>query len=216
MKKIIISLLLALGLATSSYAVSLEGLSVGISGSHSGYYAVGTEETDNDETGVDDTKEAGAFTANHMSVFLEYNVGPISVGLDYIPSEIETPKNTNLQGTTTNTVKGEFANHTTVYALIPIPLGGLYAKVGGIYVDLNSIENLGTGGSYGNTDTTGMMAGLGYSIEAADGLSIRAEVTAAQYEEVEVANSASDAGGTKVTLTDMMSAFGTISVVKSF
>ena len=85
-----------------------------------------------------------------------------------------------------------------------------------IYVDLNSIENLGTGGSYGNTDTTGMMAGLGYSIEAADGLSIRAEVTAAQYDEVEVANSASDAGGTKVTLTDMMSAFGTISVVKSF
>ena len=216
MKKIIISLLLALGLATSSYAVSLEGLSVGISGSHAGYYAVGTEETDNDPTGVDDTKEAGAFTANHMSVFLEYNVGPISVGLDYIPSQIETPKNTNLQGTTTNTVKGEFENHTTVYALIPIPLGGLYAKVGGIYVDLNSIENLGTGGSYGNTDTTGIMAGLGYSIEAADGLSLRAEITAAQYDEVEVANSASDAGGTKVTLTDMMSAFGTISVVKSF
>ena len=61
-----------------------------------------------------------------------------------------------------------------------------------------------------------MMAGLGYSIEAGDGLSLRAEITAAQYDEVEVSNSASDAGGTKVTLTDMMSAFGTISVVKSF
>ena len=214
MKKIIISLLLALGLATSSYAVSLEGLSVGVAGSHAGFYAVGTENTDNDPTGVDDTTEAGAFTANHVSVFAEYSLGPISIGLDYIPQQIETPKNTNIQGAITNTVKGEFENHTTLYGLIPLPLGGLYLKAGVVYVDLISVETLNTGGKYGDTDTTGAMGGIGYSIEAADGVNIRAEVTAVEYDGVSMSNSAD---GTKsVSLSDMMSAFGTISIVKSF
>ena len=47
MKKIIttisFSFLLALGIVNSSNAISLEGLSIGISASHGGFYAEGTE-----------------------------------------------------------------------------------------------------------------------------------------------------------------------------
>ncbi len=230
MKKIIISLFLALGLATSSYAISLEGLSIGISGSMSGYYAVGTENDDNGQAGVEeDTKEAGAFESEHASLFVEYSLGPISLGLNYILGETTTPQNTNVQidlvtgnGTGddggTNQAKAEFENHTTLYALFPIPadgpLGNLYLKAGMSYVDINTLENLGTGGSYGNVDTTGYTAGIGLQIEAADGLSLRAEVMAAEYDDVSSTNSSD---GTKsIQITDMMSAFGTISLVKTF
>ena len=228
MKKIIttisFSFLLALGIVNSSNAISLEGLSIGISASHGGFYAEGTEKEEIKDTGVDDTTEAGAFVANFGSIFVEYNLGPISFGVDYIPSTIETPKNTNIQGTSTNTVKGEFENLTTLYAIVPVPfLGGLYLKAGGIYVDLNSVETLETGGSYGNTDTTGITAGLGYAVEAADGISIRAEVTASQYDSVSLTNSGVNADAltqddqdTVITLDEMMSARATISVVKSF
>ena len=41
MKKIIISLLFAMGMVTSSYAISLEGLSIGASLGQAGFYGVG-------------------------------------------------------------------------------------------------------------------------------------------------------------------------------
>ena len=215
MKKIIISLLLAFGLATSSYAFSLEGLSIGISGSQSGYYAVGTENDDNGPAGVEeDTSEAGAFQAEHGSIFIEYNFGPISFGIDRIIGETETPQNTNNQDGTINTVQAEFKNHTTGYLLLPIPLGGFYVKAGMSYVDIISIETLNTGGSYGDVDTTGWTAGIGYQVGFDDGLSLRAEVMAAEYDDVSATNTANTT--TSIQVTDMMSAFGTISVVKSF
>ena len=226
MKKTILtfgfSLLLSMGLISSSNAVSLEGLSVGVSGSHAGFYAVGTEKQDNKPAGVEgDTKEAGAFTTNFASVFVEYNFGPISLGVDYIPMQIETPKNTNIQVTSdtdqtnlTNTVMAEFENHTTVYAILPVPLGGLYLKAGWVYVDINSVETLQTGGSYGNTDTTGLTAGIGYSHEATDGVTVRAEVLAAEYDSVSMANSSNTT--TSVSVEDMMGASARISLVKTF
>ena len=224
MKKIIISLLVAFGLTTSSYAVSLEGFSFGASVATGGFYAVGTERDDNDVAGTDnDTKEAGAFQEDFASIFVEYNLGGVSVGLDYIPGTIETPENKNLQvidvtgvgdATATNTAKAEFENHTTVYAIIPLPLGGLYAKVGGIYVDINTLEILGTGGSYEDTDTTGITAGLGWSHEAADGVSVRLEALAAQYDDVTLTNQNNTT--TSVLVEDMMSASARISLVKSF
>ncbi len=218
MKKTILtfglSLLMAMGLFTSSQAVSLEGLSVGVSGSHAGFYAVGTESTDNDETGVDDTKEAGAFATNYGSVFIEYNMGPLSVGVDYVPMQIETPQNKNIQGSSTNTVMAEFENLTTVYAMIPVPLGGFYIKGGWIYVDINSVETLQTGGSYGNTDTTGFTAGIGWNQEVENGFSIRAEVLAAEYDDISLTNSNNTT--IKVSTEDMMGASAKISLVKSF
>jgi hypothetical protein len=227
MKKLITTLsfsfLMAMGLVTSSSATILEGLSIGVSASHGAFYGEGTEDEEVQDVGTDDTTEAGAFTADFQSVFVEYNLGPISLGIDWM-NEVETPKNTNIQGATTNTVSGEFENHITAYAILPVTfLGGLYLKAGVIQVDINSVENLGTGGQYGNADTTGITAGLGYDYEAMDGISIRAEITAMQYEDVSATNTGTnpdrlttDDVATKVTISEMMGARASLSLVKTF
>ena len=227
MKKIITTLsfafLMAMGLVNSASAISLSGLGIGISAAHGGFYGEGTEDEELSVPGTSDTTEAGAFVANFGSVFVEYDLGPVRLGVDYIPTAIETPKNLNTQGLIENTVMAEFENHTTAYAIIPVPLGGLYLKAGAIYVDIKSVETLGTGGSYPDTDTTGITAGFGYAVEAAEGVSVRAEILAAQYDKVSVKNSvenpdriSEDDVATVVSIDEMMAASARISIVKTF
>ena len=211
---LIFSVLLAsMGFTTSSNAIGLEGLGIGFSVGTAGYYAVGEEVTDNVETGVDNTKQSGAFQNDVGSIFIEYTAGPVTFGVDYHLEDIATPTNTNIQGATTNTVKASFENLTTVYIAVPV-WGGLYAKVGGIYVDINTQEVLGTGGNYGNTDTTGITAGFGYQHEVQDGFSLRFEALAARYEDVGATNSKNTT--TSVKIRDMMGASGRVSLLKTF
>ena len=228
MRKSIISLifsvlLTSMGFTTSSNALSvLEGLGIGFSVGTAGYYAEGEEKTDNQKTGEDMAKDGGAFQHDVGSVFIEYTTGPITFGIDYNIEDVTTPSNTNMQFTggatpsqvnLTNTVKASFENHTTAYIMMPV-WGGLYAKVGGIYVDINTQEALGTGGNYGNTDTTGFTVGLGFAHEVQNGFSVRGEVLGARYDDVSVTNSANTT--TSVHITEMMGASARLSVVKTF
>ena len=80
---LIFSVLLATGFTTSSSASVIEGLGIGVSLGTAGYYGVGTESSDNDPGGVDDTKQSGAFQHDVSSVFVEYDVGPVRFGVDY-------------------------------------------------------------------------------------------------------------------------------------
>ena len=211
---LIFSVLLAsMGFTTSSNAIGLEGLGIGFSVGTAGYYAVGEEVTDNVETGVDNTKQSGAFQNDVGSIFIEYTAGPVTFGVDYHLEDITTPENTNIQGATTNTVKATFENHTTAYIALPV-WGGLYVKAGGIYVDIKTQENLGTGGDYGDTDTTGITAGFGYQHEVQDGFSLRFEALAARYEDVDATNSNNTT--TSVKIRDMMGASGRVSLLKTF
>ena len=229
MKKSILSLifsaLMATGLITSSSAFSLEGLGIGFSVGTAGYYAEGEEKTDNQKTGENFAKGAGAFQNDIGSIFIEYTAGPVTFGVDYHLEDISTPTNTNVQWTTdsvyeakdqtnlTNKVKATFENLTTVYASVPI-WGGLYAKVGGIHVDINTQESLATGGEYGNTDTTGITAGFGFQHDVQDGFSVRGEVLGAKYDNVSVTNSKNTT--TSVHITEMMGASARVSILKTF
>ena len=127
--------------------------------------------------------------------------------------DITTPENANIQGSLTNTVKATFENHTTAYIALPV-WGGLYVKAGGIYVDIKTQESLQTGGSYGNVDTTGYTAGLGFENEIQNGVSIRGEIMGSMYEDV----SATNANTTDISIkvTDMMGASARFSIVKTF
>ncbi len=211
---LIFSVLLAsMGFTTSSNAIGLEGLGIGFSVGTAGYYAVGEEVTDNVETGTDNTKQSGAFQNDVGSIFIEYRAGPVTFGVDYHLEDITTPQNTNIQGATTNTVKATFKNHTTAYIALPV-WGGLYVKAGGIFVDIKTQENLGTGGDYGDTDTTGITAGFGYQHEVQNGFSVRFEALAARYEDVDATNSNNTT--TSVKIRDMMGASGRVSLLKTF
>ena len=70
-----------------------------------------------------------------------------------------------------------------------------------------------------DVDTEGYTVGLGYQHEMDNGLAIRLEATAAQYDDVSVSSSTPDSTETtakKIDMRDMMSARGTISIVKTF
>jgi len=218
---LIFSVLLAsMGLTTSSNAISVEGLGIGFSVGTAGYYAEGQENTDNGKTGESMAKKGAAFQNDIGSVFIEYSVGPVTFGVDYHLEDISTPTATNVQFTSdsdqtnlTNTVKATFENLTTVYVAVPI-WGGLYAKAGGIFVDIVTQENLETGGDYGNTDTTGFTVGLGFQHEVQNGFSVRGELLGAQYDDVEATNSNNTANSVKIT--EMMGASARFSLVKTF
>ena len=87
------SLLLMVSNSSAGPLDNISGFSVGVSGSHAVYAATGVETEDNEKI-----KEYGAFTHSHGSVFVELNMSDtVTVGLDWIPSEITTPQAVNVQ-----------------------------------------------------------------------------------------------------------------------
>ena len=91
---------------------------------------------------------------------------------------------------------------------------GTYLKLGYHMVDVLTQESLGTGSKYGDTDTTGISVGLGYQYTADNGVFIRAEVSASEYDDVNATNTV-DSSKT-VEVTEMYGAVGSIKVGKSF
>ena len=216
MKKLIIAIS-SIWLLTVSSAMSISP-SIGISGNMAVYAATGTEKNFNEGgTAVDTTTdEHGAFVAEYGSIFLEAALNDvISVGVDYVPMDFETPENISQEDqTNTRTVSARFDDLTTVYAKLNVPLGGTYLKVGYSQADVTSNENGGSGNSYGNDTTSGLTVGLGYNHEVANGLAVRLEVTGTDFSDVQVTNDATNK--TEITVKDIIGARGTLSIVKSF
>ena len=218
-KSSLLALLLTAGLSASAYAE----FNIGLKANMMGFYGVGSE-TPSDNAGVKyPVKEAGAFTDEVFSIFAEYDAGPISIGIGYIPETIASPENKNVQHTSdtdttalTNTAKVDINDILQVYALVDVPqLGGSYIKVGWREATVETKENLETGGSYNDVDVEGYSVAIGYAFDTgAEGLSVRLEVEGSQYDDVEATNNSDTS--TKIKVTDLMSASASISLVKSF
>ena len=218
MKKIIIAIS-SLWLLTVSSAMSMEFRpSIGISGSMAVYAATGTEKNFNNAgSAVDETTdEHGAFVAEYGSIFLEASLNDvISVGVDYVPMDFETPQNVS-QENESNEKKAlaRFDDLTTVYAKLNLPLGGSYLKVGYSQVDVTPKTNGGSGNTYTSDSTDGLTVGLGYNHELAGGVAVRLEVTGTDFGDVNSNNQQTNK--TEIIVKDIIGARGTISLVKSF
>ena len=101
-----------------------------------------------------------------------------------------------------------------MYAKVNTPLGGTYLKVGYSSATVKSRENMSSGNSYGDDDTSGPTVGIGYNHEISDGFSVRAEVTVSEFSDVQTNNGQTNK--TEIKVEDMIGARGTISLVKSF
>ena len=217
-KSSLLALLLTVGLSASAYAE----FNLGLKANMMGFYGVGSETPSDNAGNKYPVKEAGAFTDEVFSIFAEYDAGPISVGIGYIPETIASPENKNVQHTSntdstnlTNTVKVDINDIMQIYALVDIPLGGSYIKVGWREATVETKENLETGGSYNDVDVEGYSVALGYIFDTgANGLSVRLEVEGSEYDDVEATNNADTS--TKVKVTDLMSGSASIALVKSF
>ena len=208
-----ISFLSFAGIQTAS---AVEGLSIGAAMNYSGFMARGKEAATSSGNNIKTiTEEDGAFDADYASVFVEYAVSDVvSVGLERHIDDITTPTNANTRPDgTKNSVKATFKDHTTLYANINMPFN-TYFKLGVSMVDVATQESLGTGGQYPDVDTTGITVGLGYQFNADNGMFIRTELSAAEYDDVS-ATSSNDTEK-EVSVSDMYGASASIKIGKSF
>ena len=216
-----ISFVSFLGIQTAS---ALEGLSLGISANYSAFMGKGKEVLTG--SGGDTTKEAiteedGAFDTTVGSIFVEYGLNDVvALGVERVLEDMQTPTNTNMQHTSnadqtnlTNTVKADFKDHTTIYANINMPFN-TYLKLGYAMVDVATGETLATGGAYPDVDTTGLTVGLGYQHTADNGIFIRAELSASEYDNISAVNSNDSAKA--ISVSDMYGASASIKLGKAF
>jgi len=199
-------------------------LSAGVSVSVGHYKATGQESEDGE---INKTTSAnsleGKFT--YPSIFVEYNTGLVSVGLDVIPGTVETTEqartdinigdsagvgNDGVLAGVTNTAKVEISQHISLYALVPIMDTGAFIKAALMRADVATKESLATGSTYPDTDMRGRSLSIGYQYDFDDAF-VRAEVGASEYDTVTVTGS----GGHKVT-ADVDGEWARISIGKTF
>ena len=218
MKKILATLA-AVVFSTSTFAADLSQMSIGITGNYGLYGADGKEENTNASGTLERTtkKDGAAFVDSYASIFAEYQVNDqVSIGLSFTPEAIETPQNVNSgeggSNTTDIKVKAEFEELTTLYVLAKSDIG-VYGKFGVSTMNIDvSSENAGTYSDPGSN--TGIELALGYEHEAADGVSVRAELAYHDFDDVSANNGQTDKN--TITITNMRGATGRISLVKSF
>lgn len=222
MKKLIIVAVFAIFSASSAMSASLTDItpSVGISLNNAAFAGEGNSRENNETGSVDvTTDEYGAFTETYGSIFLEAGFGDvISLGIEYVPSGISSPTNTSRENEGSNSsVSADFEDLTTVYAKINVPLGGTYLKFGFSQVDVVINDKMASGNTYKDVDTEGYTAGIGYAHEISNGFSIRGEVMASQFDDVQTDNGVAASGNRNVVQVESMwGAKGTVSLVKSF
>ena len=204
------------GISVMGAVFEADGAKEIFSGSHSSN-ASSTKVTKNASDEKDEAE--GAFALG--SVFAEFAAtDQLSLGVSYVPhsSDSETAENIQNMGTSftaqaTNKVKVSFEDLVTVYALANLN-ENVYLKAGVMQVDLITEENLGTGGAYGNDTLEGFTIGLGYNMDLADGMFVRAE---AAYLEIDGTTLTNANDSNKSVTADGIDGMGAaVSVGKSF
>ena len=225
MKKYIYLLVALFGFAS---AVNANGINIGVSVSGGVFDASGAEKFTGDhvsgasatnvtkKTATEGDEAETAFYFGSLFVEKEFN-DTIGVGLDYVPMSMDSETTENVQkgiaGEKTNKVDVTFENMMTAYVIARNP-NGVFAKVGYVQVDVATNENLGTGGSYGNTELDGTMFGLGYHVANDSGAFFRFEGNYLQFDSQTVTNSNDTDKSIKLKNLDGVS--GKITVGKSF
>ena len=230
MKNILIATAVLLG---SISLANAEQFRVGISVMGAGFEADGAKEIfsgdhSSNTTSTKVTKDSasekenaeGAFALG--SVFAEFQANDeISLGVSYVPHSSDSEETENIQNRegnaftaqATNRVKVSFEDLITVYALANLN-ENFFLKAGYMQVDLITEENLGTGGAYGNDTLEGYTIGLGYNMDLADGMFVRAE---AAYMEIDGTTLTNTNDSTKSVSADGITGYGAaVSVGKSF
>ena len=141
------------------------------------------------------------------SIFIEAaNDNGLAIGLDFMPVEAELGSGTNARTDTDtddasdtagdNKVSAELTSHTTLYLSKSLGDSGAYLKGGVAMATIDTTETLATGSTYGNEDVTGMLIGLGFNRDNANGTFFRTELTYTDYDDVSI-NGTADSDGVK-------------------
>tara|TARA_Y100000590_G_scaffold467376_1_gene646077 strand:- start:430 stop:1077 length:648 start_codon:yes stop_codon:yes gene_type:complete len=194
MKKTICAIILA-SFTYVPFASAEMGVNVGVSG-QAGIFGATAKEVSTERTSTG-TEIAGVA---YPSVFIEKSLGDkMVIGVDYMPDAlssdtVETTKLEHQSGGTdsnvTNNLQVDFEGLTTAYVGFNIT-DSAYIKAGFMTVDVLTKENLGTGGSYGDTSLDGAMFGFGVHNQM-DNLFWRLEANYLEFDGVTVSSTNSD------------------------
>ena len=221
MKKVL--LIIVASVFSFSTAMADVMVSAGLSYNQSVFAAEGRERNyDYQGTIFTDIREYGAFEDSYPSIFAEIGNGTIGIGLSYVPQGIETPTNSSEQvqssnaTSSTETVKAEFKDLTTLYAIARLPVWGVYLKAGISQVDVDVTET-NASANYQDTDTDGYTVGIGIEKDLG-GVGIRAEITGHEFDDVNANNGkgAGTADANVIDVSNLIGATATISIVKNF
>ena len=171
MKKLLLSVVFSVLYVTSASADM--GVNVGVTGS-AGIFAASATET---HTSAGGTNQNGSEhgSAGWGSIMLEATVNDrLMIGIDYVPQSLETDTTESARtdktsvgddtgSIVTNKVQIDLEDLTTIYVGAMLT-ENFFVKAGAMTVDVITNENLGTGGSYGNTELDGTMFGMGYHV----------------------------------------------------
>ena len=125
---------------------------------------------------------------------MEKEINGLKLGIAVIPIAAEvgsssvtrTDKLKSGDVTGTQKAAADFSMHTTIYAILPLNDNGLYGKIGGGTVDVESTESLVTGAAYGDETVNFATIGVGLEKDLDNGGFIRFEGTYSDYENVEL------------------------------
>jgi hypothetical protein len=216
MKKLLILITSFLFAFSNANAI---GVNVGISGQLGVFEASATETEDTNDRA---SKDAMA-VFGYGSIFLEKTLGQyLTIGIDYVPSALESETNEKLRtdllatadgaaSNVTQKVQVDFEDLTTYYVNLNLN-ENFYLKAGIAKVDVITNETLGTGSTYGNADLDGTVFGAGYNKNFDNGLFVRAEGTYQEFDGVTINGS----GDTSVTADEINGASAKLSIGKSF
>ena len=210
-----------LGLSVLGGAYDVDGAKEVFSGDHAGD-ASSTKVTKD----AKDEKENAEGEFYLGNIFAEYVVNDqVAIGVSYSPTSAETEEVENKQNigdlpeddgndnASTNKVKVAFEDLVTVYALANLN-ENVYLKAGIMQVELITKENLQTGGAYPDDTLHGYQIALGYNMDLADGMFVRAE---AAYMEIDGTTLTNSNDSTKSVSADGITGYGAaVSVGKSF
>jgi len=219
MKKLLVSILTSLFVASFANAASI-GVTyefASVDGSGTEYVATDAKGTANANTGT------SSKDVDIGSIFIETSTSDwgLRIGAAYVPGGAEFVNKSSTQTNVTDadettesktqTIKGEFENHMTLYAEKDL-FSLLYVKAGLTHVDIKSLESIGTGSVYDDDKVFGYVLGLGLRHQFDNGIFFKAEASKNEYDQIKVV--ATNTGNYAVG--DIDSTSGSFSIGKNF
>jgi len=186
-KLILASSILAVFATVASAGPTVDSFAIGLTGAWGVYEADGSE-----TVGTSKQTDEGAIEVVLGSVFAEVDMGSLTIGLDYIPMDVDSETVTNVRADTvtsgTNTAYVTVKEHVTLYALAPLGDSGIFAKFGISEMKVETKENLATGGAYNDLTVNGTHVGLGYETDTSSDVFVRVSLDWHDYDNMSATN----------------------------
>ena len=232
MKKLT-SILIAMTL--SAFSVNAEVISVGITG-NLGILDASGKETFNSKTKTRSEEMFMGYASGFAELHIPMPVGPgkFRVGASYVPYALESEATSRVHaegeshsdlGDGVITPKASFTQKVQVdiedlrSMYLSYHVNMFFVKAGVMEADLITNENLGSGSTYANAKLEGSFFALGFDKPFTngmlDGMFIRGEVSATEFDDLKLVNSGSDNSNT-IDISGLEGTNVAFSIGKSF